>query len=63
MITIFDHPFFGTVSLHSVLINKLQNEEFNGIGLYFMRLNPNIRQRIAEFVVTTLNPEVESEAA
>ncbi len=53
-VTIVEHPVLGTCSLQSVIIHVIQKGSFQGLGIYFLRVNPNIKQKIAYYVVETL---------
>src|SRR3989339_145923 len=53
-ITVVEHPLLGTCSLPSVIIYAAQKESFRGLGIYFLRVNPNVKQRIAHYVVEKL---------
>jgi hypothetical protein len=57
--TLLRHDILGTFSIHSVLINKRDIKGQFGYGLYFLHIGPQLRKKIAEYVVATLNQYVE----
>lgn len=54
-VTIIENSFFKTLSIPSVIMKVLNKDKMKGHGLYFLRLNPQTRRKIAEYVVQTLN--------
>lgn len=62
MITVFRAPYLGTFSVLSVII-KIFNEnslEKSGLGIYFLKLNPKEKRKIAHYIIHVLqgkNPE------
>ena len=59
MVTIRNAPVIGTISAHSVIIRVKKT----GSGLYFLRMNPQVRRRIAQYVLKMLEGFKEQEAA
>lgn len=62
-VTIRNAPGIGTFSVPSVLLRVLQKTGFQGHGLYFLRLSPQIKQKIAQYVVQRLQDLTERNAA
>lgn len=59
-LTIYNNEHLETFSINSVIINSIRKNGSNGYGVYFLRLNPQRRRKIAEYVVNKLR---ESSAA
>lgn len=53
-ITIIDHPILGTCSIPSVIIKTWRQGASQDFGIYFLRLNPKLRQKVAQYVVEML---------
>jgi hypothetical protein len=58
VLTVRNDPDLGTFSVRAVIIRAVLEGEIKGYGLYFLHLNPNIRQKIAKYVLMSLTSEV-----
>lgn len=53
IVTLRDAPVLGTLSIPSVIL-RVHNDPSPGYGVYFLRINPNLRRLIAEYVLKEL---------
>lgn len=58
IITIRNAPEIGTFSASAVIMRSVVNHGFKGYGLYFLRLNPRTRQKIAHWVLKRLSENI-----
>ncbi len=58
-ITLIDAAEIGTFSVKGVILRITDREDRKGYGLIFLRLNPNIRARIAKYVLAKLQAQAE----
>lgn len=54
-VTLVDSHWAGTFSVNATIMRVLE-EPFQGLGLYFLTLNPNVRRKIAQYVIDSLGP-------
>ncbi len=62
VVTLVEDEYFGTFSIPSVVMNLIDRDSSKGCGLYFLRLNPQIKRKIAEYVVKELHATRECQA-
>ncbi|MFW5887741.1 MAG: PilZ domain-containing protein [Bacteriovoracia bacterium] len=55
IITILEHPFLGTLSIPAAIVNRLKKHSFNAYGLYFLRVPPQIKRKLATYVIEELH--------
>ena len=53
-LTLFKHPFLGSFSIPSVVITILNKNNKKQYGVFFLRLNPQKRKKIASLVIDEL---------
>ncbi|MEW6056205.1 MAG: PilZ domain-containing protein [Bdellovibrionota bacterium] len=63
VVTIRNAPGLGTVSARSVVLRTLRDTAAEAYGLYFLRLNPVLRRKIAQYVIDTLRTSTEEQKA
>jgi hypothetical protein len=52
-ITLVDTPFAGTFSVNATVMRVL-DKPFRGYGLYFLMISPQLKRKIAQYVIETL---------
>ncbi|MBL7663494.1 MAG: PilZ domain-containing protein [Bacteriovoracaceae bacterium] len=57
-ITLIDSPFLGTFSVNATVMRVL-DKPFRGYGLYFLMISPQLKRKIAKYVIETLGLESE----
>lgn len=63
IVTLLDSGCAGTFSVSATIMRVLDGP-FQGLGLYFLTINPSVRRKIAEFVIDSLDPvQVEKKIA
>jgi hypothetical protein len=58
IITVLDSPYAGTFSMNATVMRSL-DKPFRGYGLYFLTVNPNIKRKIAQFIIESLGFGIE----
>ncbi len=55
-------PLGGTISICGTIMNIIHSGELKGHGIYFLRLNPNIKRKIAAYVIHNLEKKMKQSA-
>lgn len=58
VVTILDTPYAGTFSMNATVMRSL-DKPFRGYGLYFLTVNPNLKRKIAQYVIESLGFGIE----
>ncbi len=54
MLTIVEHNLLGTFCVSAIVIHKTSNNGKNLYGLFFLRVAPQVKRKIAEYVISKL---------
>ncbi len=58
VVTLRNAPEIGTISIPSVILREARSDSSQGYGIYFLRINPQVRRKIARYVLGVLEQEL-----
>lgn len=62
VLTLVEHEGLGTFSVTAVIIHKITKSGKNMFGLFFLKIAPQLKRRVAEYVISQLEHESNKKA-
>ncbi len=57
VVTVIQDDYLGTFSVESVVVKNFKHGDVDAHGIFFLRIPPQVRRKIAEYVIKKLNRE------